>query len=279
MSKKALIIVLILVVAIVFGGYKLYLTRMSGVSGLKVVSNPPANIFLDDKLIGKAPYDNRQSSGEHVLKLVPDDSVTSTASSWRGKIFLQPNILTFVKRDLGVSELTSSGEIVTMEGVTSSDAQLAVFSQPDSATIVFDGQEKGTTPFLIRDVVPGDHDVAVTSPGFIGRTIRVDAQAGYKISVNFQLALSGESDATSSAVVTPVQSSNKEPKKPYALIKDTPTGFLRVRSAVGTSASEVAQIKPGEKYSILEVKEDWYKINYIEDKEGWISSRYVQKID
>lgn len=265
--------------ALVFGGYKFYTTQLNGISGLKIVSNPSANIFLNDKLLGKTPYDDRQPPGEYVLKLIPDETGAG-ASSWQGKVVLPPTVLTYVRRDLGMSEITSAGEIVSMESISSSDVQVAVFSQPDAVTFVFDGQEKGTTPYLARDVVPGEHDIAVSSPGFTGRTVRILAKAGYKISVNFQLALSSGSEATTSAVPeSQTETLLKEPAKPYVMIKDTPTGFLRVRSAPGTAASEVTQIKPGGKYHFLEEKNDWYRIAYEEGKEGWISSRYAEKVD
>lgn len=279
MSKKALLVIFIVLGTLVFGGYKFYTTQLNGISGLKIVSSPSANIFLNDKLLGKTPYDDRQPPGEYVLKLIPDETGTGV-SSWQGKVVLPPTVLTYVRRDLGMSEITSAGEIVSMESISSSDAQVAVFSQPDAVTFVFDGQEKGTTPYLARDVVPGEHDIAVSSPGFTGRTVRILAKAGYKISVNFQLALSSGSEATTSAVPeSKTETLLKEQAKPYVMIKDTPTGFLRVRNAPGTAASEVAQIKPGGKYHFLEEKNDWYRIAYEEGKEGWISSRYAEKVD
>ena len=280
MSRKALIVVIIIVLALGFGGYKFYTTQINGISGLKIVSNPPTNIFLNDKSLGYTPYDDKQPPGEYILKLVPDETASSVAS-WQGKIILAPTILTYVRRDLGSSELTSSGEIVSMETINSSDAQIAVFSQPDAAVFVFDGQEKGSTPYLLRDVVPGEHDVAITSPGFNGRTVRVSVKSGYKVTVNFQLALSSSSEATSSAVPagTVNETVSKEPAKPYVVIKDTPTGFLRVRNNPSTSALELVQIKPAEKYTFLEEKNGWYKITYDVGKEGWIAARYADKVD
>lgn len=275
-----MIVVAIIALVLVFGGYKFYTTQITGISGLKIVSNPSTNIFLNDKSLGRTPYDDRQPPGEYILKLVPDET-GSPAASWQGKIILQPTILTYIKRDLGSSELTSSGEIVSMEAINSSDAQIAVFSQPDAAAFVFDGQEKGTTPYLLRDVVPGEHDVAVTSPGFNGRTVRVSVKAGYKVTVNFQLSLSSSNEATSSAIPerTVNETVSKEPVKPYVVIKDTPTGFLRVRNSPSTSADELVQIKPSEKYAFLEEKNGWYKITYEEGKVGWIASRYADKVD
>jgi len=67
--------------------------------------------------------------------------------------------------------------------------------------------------------------------------------------------------------------------KPYVLIKETPTGWLRVRMEPSTTATEAAKVNPGEKYPLLEEKGGWYKIRYSGDKEGWISAQYATKFE
>lgn len=282
MSKKLILFVVLVVLGISFAGYKLVVSRSARVSGLKVVSVPAASIFLNEKLIGKTPFEDNQPPGEYVIKLIPDDS-TSSVVSWQGKVTLAPSLLTYVKRELGGSELTSAGEILALEKIAGSETQITVSSTPDAASVLIDGQQRGTTPYSAHDILPGEHDVAVSSPGFIQRTVRTQAISGYNVIVNFQLALvnSGVPTSTDSATVTPtgavISEDQKKKTTQVAVIKDTPTGFLRVRSGPGTGSSEVAQIKPGEKYEILEEKDGWYKIPYETGKEGWISARYVTK--
>ena len=277
MNKKAVLIVILLIIAFSFGIYTFLSTRGTSVAGLKIVSVPVASVFLNDKLLGKTPYEDRVVPGEYILKLIPEDTTTQSAS-WQGKVQLSPALLTYIKRELGTSELTSSGEILSLEKNSSNEAQVAVFSTPDAASILFDGQEKGATPFVVRNVLPGEHDVAVNSPGFIGRTVRVQALAGYTVSVNFQLALlqTDESKPNTSSVF-PTGAKTEGVKTPRVKIKDTPTGFLRVRISPSTNATETAQVKPGETYTFLEEKEGWFKISYESGKEGWVSSRYAEK--
>lgn len=279
MNKKALII-LILLILVAFIGFKFFSSRTTGIAGLKIVSTPAVDIFIDDKLTGKTPYEGKHSVGEYILKLIPESTATQ-ASSWQGKIVLNPSVLTYVNRELGVSELTSAGEILTLEKISQNQAQLAVFSQPGAAVVLLNSEEKGATPLLVSDLTPGEYDLAVSSPGFIGRTVRIQATSGYKLVVNFQLALASGGSELSESVVTPSPSEKleKEPSRPYVVIKDTPTGFLRVRTAPTTSATEAAQVKPGEKYSFLEEKEGWYKISYNSGKDGWISGRYADKVE
>ena len=271
-------IVILFVIVFSFAGYKFLSSKTTSSAGLKVVSTPQTSVFLNDKLVGKTPLDDKYPPGEYTLKLIPQDTSTQY-SSWQGKITLSPSFLTYVNRELGSSELTSAGEILSLEKISGSQSQVAVFSTPDAASVLFDGQEKGATPLLLRDVLPGEHDVAISSAGFVGRTIRIQATAGYKLAVEFQLALAATNEPSPTITSTPTESGKSETTKPYVLIKDTPTGFLRVRSSSSTSATEVSQVKPGEKYPLLESKEGWFKISYSEGKEGWISSRYAEKVE
>jgi hypothetical protein len=90
---------------------------------------------------------------------------------------------------------------------------------------------------------------------------------------------SGKITPTGTPKTTPTTGVSADPTKPYALIKDTPTGFLRVRSDAATTSSELARVKPGEKYSILDEKSDWFNIQLEATKSGWISSQYAEKVE
>lgn len=281
MAKKTIVIIILLISVFILGGYKLFTTQNRGLGGLKVISSPETNIFLDDKLIGKTPYDDKQVTGEHVLKLIPEDTATQSAS-WQGKISIYPSVLTYVNRELGISEYTSAGEILTLEKNPQNEVQLSVNATPDGSVVLIDGQERGTTPFFINNIIPGEHDVSVVSPGFISRTIRVQTTIGYKLIVDFQLALSGNSEKPLGEIVASPSGELKPTvteTTPMVKIKDTPTGFLRVRSSPNTSATESAQVKPGDKFPLIDEKEGWYKITYESGKEGWISSRYAEKLN
>ena len=73
----------------------------------------------------------------------------------------------------------------------------------------------------------------------------------------------------------------KEPEKTYQVeILATPNGFLRVRSEPSTTADELVKVKSGEKFKYIEEdsKTGWFKIEYEEGKEGWVSGEFVKKI-
>lgn len=63
--------------------------------------------------------------------------------------------------------------------------------------------------------------------------------------------------------------------KPATLtIKETPTGWLRVRSA--PSGEEVGKVAPGETYNLISEDSGWYQIEYNSSESAWISADYAE---
>ncbi len=253
MDKRVLGVILLLLAALSFVGYK-YFSSRSSVGGLRVVSTPTASVFLGDKLLGRTPFEDKVNSGDYIVKLIPEGTKEPT-STWQGKVMVNSGVLTFVNRELGSTDLNSAGEILTLEKISEKDAQIAVLSNPDAATVALDGQEKGSSPLVIRNLSVGDHDITISSPGFNTRTIKVRTTEGYKLTASFQLAVGSGSEATDSGTTK-----EGEEGTPQILIKDTPVGFLRVRTEPTTESTEAAQVKPGEKYPFLDEQEGWFKI-------------------
>ena len=77
------------------------------------------------------------------------------------------------------------------------------------------------------------------------------------------------------------QEPKEEEKTTMVEILSTPTGFLRVRAEPSTAATEVSQVKPGERFAFIEENEtkDWFKIEYEKGEEGWVSSQYAKKVE
>ena len=254
--------------------------------------------FLDDKI----------KIGEHTIKLTPE-STTDNLSSWEGKVSLVSGILTVINRNFGSTELDSSGEILTLEKISRKDkSTLAVVSVPDQAVVKLNGEPKGFAPLTLEDLTPADYEITVSNNGYEDKTVSAHTVAGYKLIVNVKLAQktegieqatsSGETQGseltpTPSAKLTPTPSTKvtptpkttpttgtTTPAKPYVKVKDTPTGFLRVRASASSSGEELTQIKPGEMYSYLnENKNGWLKIEYESGKEGWVSGTYVTLVE
>lgn len=261
---------------------------------LRVDSQPVATIFLDNKNIGRTPFKDKIQSGEYTMKLVPE-SATAQLTTWQGSIVVGQNLLTYVNASLSESELTTAIDVVWLEKITNRFAELSVTTNPDGATVLVDDVAKGTTPLSLQDITAGDHAVSVTSVGFLTRTLKIKTTPGYRLIANLKLALTpaGDVSAEASPTATPTKGTTPkptpktatssanvaDPPKPFVVIKDTPTGFLRVRMEPSTSASESARVNPGEKYTILDTQSGWYEIRYDGTNTGWVSGQYTQKVE
>jgi Bacterial SH3 domain/PEGA domain len=267
---------------------------------LRVDSVPVASVFLDNKNIGKTPYKEKVDAGSYTLKLVPD-SATAQLTSWQGKVDVGQNLLTYVNAALSESELSSAIDVVWLEKITSKKSELSVTTSPDGATVLVDDATKGLTPLTLQDIAPGDHTVSITSTGFLTRTLKIKTTPGYRVIANLKLALvsatpTPEASPTGSITPAPTGKTTPTPKisptkaatssantvtppKPYVIIKDTPTGFLRVRMEPSTGATEAGRVNPGEKYTILDSDNGWYQIRYDNSNTGWVSGQYTEKVE
>jgi hypothetical protein len=268
-------------------------------AAISISTTPKATVFLDGVQVGNTPYLNEKVSvGEHLVRLVPEQT-TDSLVTWEGKVKVEPNIITAINRVLSSSESASSGEIIWLEQIGTKDkSSLSVVSLPDGAVIKVDGQPKGFAPLTLEDLTASSYQLTVSSSGYEEKTISAKTIAGYKLVVNIQLAqkIEGIEEASPSAeeseiasvltvTTTPKSTPTAKatpkaeatpPEKPYVTIKETPTGWLRVRMEPSTTATEAAKVYPGEMYPYLkEEKNGWYKIEYEEDKEGWVSGVYA----
>ncbi len=291
MRRKLVFLVFLLLLVAAVGWVVGAIRKRSPREGeLRVESSVATGVFLDNKHLGRTPLREKVQSGEYTVKLVPESPIAQLAS-WQGKVSVGPSLLTYVNASLSESEFTSAIDLLWLEKIAGKRPELSVVTNPDGATVLIDDVTKGVTPLSLQDISAGDHSVTVTSPGFLSRTIKVKLSPGYRLIASFKLALGGGvPEATTAATLTPTTTppaggSGKtkipvpEPAKPYVTIKETPTGFLRVRIEPSTSATEAARVKPGEKYSLVNEKSGWYQIMYDEKSTGWISGQYAEKVE
>ncbi len=295
--KIVFILVLLGLVAAVAVVVKLLTNRGPKQGELRVDTNPTAAIFLDNKSLGRAPFRDKVSAGSYTMKLVPD-SITSRLASWEGHIVVGPSLLTYVNADLNESELSSAVDILWLEKISSKQSELSVTTSPDGASVLVDDVTRGVTPISISDITPGDHTVTVTNVGFLTRTLKIRTTPGYRLIATMKLGLSAGGQIpeasptpTLAANATPASptggptpktatsSAQPDPAKPFLTVKDTPTGFLRVRMEPSTSATEAARVNPGDKFTILDTQSGWYEIKYDGTNTGWVSGQYVEKVE
>lgn len=293
MKRKAIFLVIFLVVIlIIFGAVRLLGSRAPKEGELRVDATPTVSVFLDNKHIGRTPLREKVTAGEYTIRLVAESS-TGEVAPWQAKISVGTNLLTYINAVLSESELSSAVDVLWLEKSVAGKPELSVITNPDGASVVLDDVTKGITPLTISDVVAGDHSLTVTSPGFLTRTMKVKLTSGYKLISSMKLALSAGGvpvpEATPAALTstTPTPTlksgaaatSSATPQKPYVTIKDTPTGFLRVRLEPSTSATEAGRVNPGEKYHVFTQQTGWYQISHDGTNKGWISAQYADKTE
>lgn len=267
-------------------------------AALDIKSDPVASVYINDDHVGTTPfYKDDLKPGEFTVKLVPE---ANPQTSWQTKVTLKPQLLTNITRSFGASEDASSHFTLTLEKLSQSDqAQITIISQPDSAVVKLDGQPEGFAPVELSNVSPGDHQVSVSSPGYKPITIPIKAIAGLRLTISTKLAKDknaisnpvSDAPASPSAQISPTlepspaskpattksASSSAALVKPYITIKETPTGWLRVRSEPsGTSDNEIARVDQGKSFPFIKTSNGgWYQIEYEIGKQGWISSQYA----
>lgn len=287
--KVGFFLVLIVILLIVGGVIKLVVSRTPKEGELRVEASPTVSVFLDNKLIGRTPLREKVTAGEYTIRLVSESTTTETPP-WQAKISVGANLLTFVNAVLSESELTSAVDVLWLEKSVAGKPELSVITNPDAASVVLNDVTKGVTPITISDVTAGDHTLTVTSPGFLTRTMKVKLTTGFKLIASMKLALAAggaQQPEATSAGATPTPSlkpgstatSSATPQKPYVVVKDTPTGFLRVRLEPSTGATEAARVNPGAMFHLFAEQNSWFQISYDGTNKGWISGQYADKVE
>ena len=264
MQKKWLL-VLIIISGLFLGGCSLSSKR----SAIEIDSYPVAKVFIDDKEMGLTPYRNRNLvPGEIEIKLETEQR------SWTKKIKLQNNISTVVDWEFGNNENEDGGYILYLEETgDKSKSGILVNTIPNKSTVAIDNEIKGMSP-LKNDIGEGDKHIALSYPGH--KTIDIFAKSikGYQLIVDTTLAEETIKNTNEEEVVE--NPDLVESTLVTVKIKETETGWLRVRETDSSVAKEIGRVKPGETYPLLEEKAEWYKID-LDDETGWISSSYAEK--
>ncbi|MCR4306060.1 MAG: PEGA domain-containing protein [Candidatus Daviesbacteria bacterium] len=229
-------------------------------SGISILSEPTeAAVFLNEKEVGKTPFEDKDLAvGEYVIRLVKEKS------SWQGRVKLTPGTITVINRDLAEDPVSSAGETLTLirgKGMT-------IISNPTGALVEIDGKPYGSSP-LTADIETGQHTILLSHTNYLNRSIRADLPDNFNLMLSVNLALS---EADLSTTTTPVTTIT-----PEVVVKQTPTGFLRVRDKAGLNGKEIAQVRPGDSLVFLEEIGSWIRVRLSSGTEGFVSSAYVEK--
>lgn len=264
--KKTLFLLLLLisiVVLIVRFGEEQFkaLIEVSDKSGISIATFPiGARVFLDNKETGTTPFEGKDLiSKEYLLKIQKENL------AWEGKVNLNPEVVTVVNRDLALGIASSAGEILTLEkgqGVT-------IISTPSDAEVEIDGKSMGKTPVTLNITTDTEHTFNISHGNYLKRSIRAQVPKNYNLTMTVDLALS-EADLSA----PPVPAITETPK---VIVKNTPTGFLRVRDKASLNGKEVTQVKPGDTLILLESLGSWDRVRLSDGTEGFVFADYVSK--
>ncbi len=283
MKNLKAIFVIFITFAVVFStGFFLIGYLKPKLGGIRISTNPASSVYIDGVFAGKTPYSGTNPAAQVNLKLVPDDSSQSLIP-YETKVNLVPGIQTVVDREFGISEETSSGDVISFDRIGGSLAGLVVISSPDNAQVWIDGTSQGFSPYNFNSITTGPHRITVKAVGYKDRIMNIKTLSGLRLTVYAKLAKS-EGDASAP---TPSPTPRSGPKA-YVLIGNTPTGFLRMRTEPGVKGEEIAELKSGQKYLYLEKDSDsgWFQIQYQDPApglpngiRGWVSGQYSKVID
>lgn len=263
----------------VFFTFAFFLNQSGGKGALQVTANPKSKVYLNGKLIGQTPLCKCEAAdmitvGEYNIKVDPENPLFSP---FEEKITVSKSILTVVDRTFGKG-VTSEGSIISLAPIDDAKSvQLLVLSFPENALVNVDSNASGTTPLLLKDITESDHEVSIKKEGYREKTIRIKTIAGYKLTVVAYLGVSVGTQVSPTPSITITATPSAAPVANKVTILDTPTGFLRVRSASSSGSLEIGRANPGDSYEMLEENDEWYLILLPDGKKGWISRQYAQK--
>lgn len=288
----------ILISALLLGGCTPQNLFVKPPAGLEIATIPTSTVFINDENKGTTPYsDKNVKPGTYTLKLVPS---SGNSAPYETKLNLVSKASTIISRTFMESELDASGYTLSLQEEASGQTYLSVISDPDTVNITLDDKPNGFTPLSKLAITPGTHSLLATSPGFIEQTLSVNTVKGYNLIVNFKLAsqnitlapptpteeASPSSALQSSSTPSPSAKASSSPtpkpsplstlSKPYIIIGETETGWLRVRKEASGSSDELGKANTGEKLKYLGESTDlgWHKVEF-DGNPGWVSGKYV----
>lgn len=126
--------------------------------GQLVVRTRPvaARVVIDGEERGLTPYNTELSAGTHILEVRVGRA--------------EPRVVPVQIRAGVESNIYLELQSVPMTG------SLDVRSEPAGASVTIDGQARGQTPLVVRDLPPGEHEVVIEAGTVrLRQTVRVEA--------------------------------------------------------------------------------------------------------
>jgi hypothetical protein len=234
-------------------------------TGIEIMTNPSAKIYINGKNEGNAPYKNNDlKPGEIDLRLEYGEIVVNK------KIKLKDGSASVIDWNFGQNEEESGGYVLSMEKTGDKKmVGLIATSTPNKSILSIDDQNLNYTPKKIDNLGEGDKKITISFPSYKSTNIFIGGVKGYRFIIEAKLA----KEEVIMSTIEPTPTSLAEKK--MITIKETETGWLRVRDSSSSAGSEITKINPGESFELIEESGDWVKIKLNDNKSGWVSATYV----
>ena len=235
-------------------------------SGIEIITYPLAKVYINGKEAGMTPYKNNTlKPGELKVGLM------ANGMEWSKVVHLESGANTVINRSFEEGG-ESGGYILYFEKTGNlKKSGIMITTRPDRSTILIEDEIKGFTPIRLEDVGEGDKKLTISFPGYKSINSYIRMVSGYQLIVEADLSKEKIVVAPTTVLPSPTVAS----QGPLIIIKETETGWLRVRSTPATEGVEVAKVKPGEKYPLIDQDRDWFKIDLGSGKSGWILAKYA----
>jgi len=243
-------------------------------ASLLIQTNPEAKVIINNLEVGTTPYEAELTDKQIILKLE-----SGTLIPYEAKVKLVAGVTTVVRRNFGPNRESSSGEVISFEKKGGKEANVSVISTPQAAQVFLDGAFYDFSPTKLVNVALGEHELRVSAIGYLERSFLINTEGGYNLTAIVELA--SDPEYLKEEVLGEADINEEEALGTWIKIKETPTGFLRVREQASTGSREVAKVVPGEQFILIEESEDgsWYKIKKGDKELGWILGDYAKRLD
>jgi hypothetical protein len=234
-------------------------------SGVEIVSKPMAKVYLNGVESGMTPYKNNTlKPGEIEIRL--DEG---GGKFWERKIKLENNVTSVINWNF--EENKDNGYILSMEK-TGENGSILVNSNPGGAMIYIDEELKNSSPAKIEGIDEGDRKLSINYPGYKSINLIVKVVSGYQLLIDTKLEKEEKAETITTISPTPTEIIG-----PKIRIKETETGWLRIRDTASNGGLELGRAKPGEIYELIGEDNGWYQIKF-NNRDAWVSAKYAEKI-
>jgi len=160
-------------------------------SGTLAITTDPekANVFIDNVFKGVTPLTLTDTpSGYHVLRFTYpgyDDYLTSVTVDAEKTVLVQAALR---NTTTNATATVPSGTATTVP--SAQNGSVAVTSIPNGASVILDDRYEGTTPVIITGILPGNHEISLTYPGYASWNQSLSVRSSGTTAVNANLVMS-----------------------------------------------------------------------------------------